>query len=169
MRDFYHELNFQDHVNLEHKSIARVCVILIVLLILYLTAWSFGYGGGDLSILIGFFLLVFFLLYQDKGKLKKFGESNEKWNVSVVGSEFSWSSPKQINEKSFSVDISEIVQIQKSYNDRDDNSPYCFYFENGDKANPKINSSINMDELIEVLIERGVTVKKVSCFEKYKT
>ena len=145
MRDFHHELSFHNHIDLEHKSIVRVSVILTVLFSLYLIAWSFGYGDEGLSILIGVFLLVFFLLYHDKVKLKKSGNHNEKWVVSVVGSEFSWVSPKQINEKSFSVDISEIVQIQKSYNDRDDNSPYCFYFENGDKANPKIDSSIKMD------------------------
>ena len=103
---------------------------------------------------------------RDKVKLKKTGNPNEKWSVSVVGSKFSWTSPSQINEKSFSVDVSQIVQIQKSYNDRNDNSPYCFLFENGEKANPKINSSIKMDELIEVLSQRGVVVRRVSDFEK---
>jgi len=141
-------------------------VILVVVLSLYLIAWGFGYGSGNLSLLIGLFTFVFFLLYQDKVKLKKTVSPNEKWSVSVVGSELSWISPRQVNEKPFSVDVSEIVQIQKSYNESDGSSPYCFYFENGDKANPLINSSIKMDELIELLSQRGVAVYRVSDFEK---
>ena len=113
MRDFYHELSFHDHIDLENKSINNVFVVLSVLLSLYLIAWGLGFSNGGPSLLILFFLFVFFLLYQDKVKLKKTGNPSEQWKISVVGSEFSWISPKQINEKSFSVDVSQIAQIQK--------------------------------------------------------
>ena len=70
MRDFHHELIFHEHIDLEHKSITRVYAVLTVFFGLYLIAWAFDYAGSDLSILIVSFLLIFFLFYQDRIKLK---------------------------------------------------------------------------------------------------
>ncbi len=168
MRDFYFEQRFRDHLDGEKRGVLTVRNILLTLLSLYIIAWGLGLGNRDVSVLLLVFAVILIFLYHDNLKLENTTyDPEEKWVISVVGSNFSWLPPKNINENSFSIDTSKIIKIQESYDERDNNSPYYYFFESGEIVNPMINSSIKMDELIEVLKERGVTVERVSGFNRY--
>lgn len=108
----------------------------------------------------------FLLLNSDTSKVNE-THSDEEWVITLVGSRFSWSSPSKLNEESIAVDISQIREIKKSYNDRDDSSPYIFFMINGITFKPEINSFMNIEELIEIFEERGIVCERVSSFSKY--
>jgi len=174
MRDFYFEQSYETYLKERKKQIKNVSIILIVLFFMYLLAFFLGLGkSSDISIIALLFYVIFMLIHSDHRKMCKYEySSDEKWVISLVGTHLSWLSPSVMvnnsNEISFNIDITEIDEIQKSYSG--DSSSYMFLLESGVNINPGINnSSIDIDELIEIIQEHGVLLKRVSAFRRNKT
>lgn len=172
MRDFYFEQSYEGFLARDKTKIVNASIIIMLLFFIYLLAAFFDFGKApDVLDIVLVFLLIISLLYFDYSKRRNFRYSpDERWVVSLIGSHLCWLSPptmvKSSNEISFDIDISEIDEIQKSFSDRNDSSPYTFFLKSGAKINPGINSSIEMDELIEIIKGHGIKLKHVSDFSK---
>ncbi|MGH1428861.1 MAG: hypothetical protein ACRBEE_13035 [Arenicella sp.] len=171
MKNFYFEQSFREYLVSDKKSVRNANIILVALLLMYLASAFLGLGNGDFLLVIVLFGGVFMLLNCDGfQRQRKSHDNEEKWVVSLSGTHLSWASPPSMlhssNEISFEIDTDEIVEVQKSYSDFDENSPYMFCLKNGVKITPSINSSIDMDELIDALKERGILSKRVSSFDR---